>query len=93
MAKDYYHGKLPEIVMEGTHVIHTDEDGNILLNKDSDQRLSQKQQDFQEFDDLFDAVMQGSDVRAREKMAEFLRDDEIAMEGLESLFGTEFSKT
>jgi hypothetical protein len=93
MAKNYNHGNLPEIVMEGSHVIHTDEDGNMLLNEDSDQRLSQKQQEFQQFDELFDAVVQGSDVRAREKMAEFLRDDEISMEGLEGLFGTGSSKS
>ena len=93
MAKNYCHGKLPEIVMEGSHVIHTDEDGHMLLNEDSDQRLSQKQQEFQQFDELFDAAVQGSDIRAREKMAEFLRDDEISMEGLEGLFGTGSSKS
>lgn len=31
--------RLPEIIMEGSHVIHTDEDGNILLDNEGDQRL------------------------------------------------------
>lgn len=36
-AMDYDVVRLPEVILEGEHVLHTDELGNILMDDESDQ--------------------------------------------------------
>ena len=83
--------------MEGSHVIHTDEDGNVLLDNEGDQRLPMKQLEFQEFDEIFQRMQEDPNGIGREQMAEFLKDeflkDEAVMsERMQEMFGIGASK-
>ena len=49
-------GKMPEIVMEGDHVLHTDEAGNILLDDNADRWIESRRSAHEELIRLFDAA-------------------------------------
>ncbi len=78
--------------MEGSHVIHTDEDGNILLDEEGDQELHKKQQMIQEFFEVFEAVKNDPAGAGLERCKEFFKDEVIMMERMQNTFGGETKK-
>jgi hypothetical protein len=89
MEKNYYHGELPEIVMEGSEVLHTDEHGNILLDENSDQRLNNKREHelrIRELsEELFKIGKDGPNERIRGLVEELFEGDEILCERMENM--------
>lgn len=83
--------KLPEIVMDGSQVVHTDEDGNILLEDNGDQRLHIKRhhelRDREIFAELDDLGEDGPSDRIRELAKELFEGDEIILQRMHNMRG------
>ena len=79
--------KRPEVVMEGEHVIHTDEDGNILLDQKADQWIDQKRQAIDEFDELFEALEEDPDGKGRELAEKVFKEEAVFFERMRNTIG------
>ncbi len=85
----YSNMKLPEVVLDGSQVVHTDEDGNILLDDNGDQRLNQKRhqakRDREILDELAELGNDGPIERRNELAEELFAGDEIYFERMQNM--------
>ena len=74
-SQNYEYLQLPEVILEGSHVIHTDEDGYILGDEQSDQHLRTKHRDKQRLMQVMMALAKdGATDEMLEEAADILRD-------------------